>query len=456
MNSNRLIALVGGLAIGLAGFAYAESTPSQAAMQSELTALKARLAELEAKQSDTWLNERRAEEVKGLVREVLSDADTRASLLASGQVAGHDGKRFFLASEDGSFLLKIGSQVQFRYAYNSRNLEGTTTDENEFGFALHRVKLFFDGHIGSPRITYSIGLQVEKTDQDVLLNHAFFGYQLMDGVHIYLGEDKGPLLREELTSSKYQLAVERSAMNEVFTLGRVQGIWLKFDTDDNTKVTVSINDGTNTGEAESQDKKFSGDETDIALSARIDIRLAGQWSQMKDFSAWSGEETAVFVGGAVHYEIAETGGGTVTIPTATSTTTPADEFFVWTLDGSIESEGANLFGAIVGRHFNNIMGVNDIDEFGFVVQGGIMFIPDKSEFFARWEWVDPDVSHSVNIITVGNNFYMQKHNAKITTDVVWVLNSLRDLGGSSSLNLLGSTMDLRNQVAFRAQFQLVY
>ena len=269
MNSKRLIALVGGLAIGLASFAYAESAPSQAAMQSELATLKARLADLEAKQNDTWLNERRAEEVKSLVREVLSDADTRASLMADGVSAGHDGKRFFLASADGSFLLRAGAHVQFRYIYNSRNLEGTATDENEFGFQLRRVKLYFNGHIGSPRILYGIGLQADKNTEEVLIDHAWFGYKLMDGVMIFGGESKAPFLREETTSSKYQLAVERSLVNEFFTGGRIQGIWVNIEMDDHTKLAIAISDGANSGEAGSVSKDFYLDTTDFAMGARV-------------------------------------------------------------------------------------------------------------------------------------------------------------------------------------------
>ena len=453
MNSNRLIALVGGLVIGLAGFAHAESAPSQQAMQSELTALKARLAELEAKQNDTWLNERRAEEVKSLVREVLSDADTRASLMANGMSAGHDGKGFFLASEDGSFLLKVGGQIQFRYIYNSRNLEGANVDENEFGFQLRKAKLFFNGHIGSPRILFSIGLQADKATEVVLIDQAWFGYQVMDGVTVFGGENKGPFLREELTSSKYLLTVDRSSVNEFFTLGRVQGIWAKIKMDDNTKLTVAITDGANSGEAgSSATKDFYTDDTDFALTTRIDIRLAGQWKQMKDFAAWSGEEAATFFGAAFHWEIGETGDNQ-------ASSTGIDEFFAWTIDGSIECDGVNFYGAAVGLHNNNIGGVNDVDQFGFVLQGGMMLIPDKFEPFLRWEWIDPDTSHSVNLVTFGTNYYLHKHNAKITTDVVWALNSLSMISSSarsSSLGLRQDSTGQRNQVAFRAQFQLVY
>ena len=451
MNSKKLIALVGGLAIGLAGFAHAESAPSQTAMQSELSALKARLAELEAKQSDTWLNERRAEEVKSLVREVLSDADTRASLMASGVGAGHDGHHFFLASQDGSFLLNVGAQVQFRYIYNSRNLEGASVDENEFGFQLRKVKLFFNGHIGSPRITYGIGLQADKNSGGVLVDHAWFGYKLMDGVTIFGGESKLPFLREETTSSKYQLAVDRTVVNEFFTGGRIQGIWINIEMDDHTKLAVAITDGLNSGESGSVNKDFYRDNTDFALTLRVDSRLAGQWKQMKDFSAWSGEETAVFVGGAVHWEIAETGDNQSVLPGM-----PVDELVTWTIDGSIESEGANLFASVVGRHYNNLGGTNDMDTFGFVLQGGIMLIPDKFEPFFRWEWIDPDTSHAVNLVTVGTNYYLHKHNAKITTDLVWALNSLANIGGSSSLGLRNDSDGQKNQVALRAQFQLVF
>lgn len=448
MSSNKLIAFVGILAIGLGGVVHAESTPSQAAMQSELTALKTRLAELEAKQNDTWLNERRAEEVKSLVREVLSDADTRASLLANGLSAGHNGKHFFLASEDGSFVLNAGAQIQFRYIYNSRNRAGAAVDENEFGFQLRRAKLFFNGHIGSPRITYAIGLQTARNSETVFLDHAWFGYKLMDGVTVYGGESKAPFLREELTSSKRQLAVERSSVNEFFTAGRVQGVWTKIEVDDHTKLTVAITDGVNSGEAGGT-KDFHNDISDFALTARVDMRLAGQWAQMKDFAAWSGEETAMFVGGAFHWEIAETGDNQTSFP-------GIDDMFTWTIDGSIECEGTNLYAAIVGVHFNNIGGTNDIDQFGFVVQGGIMLIPDKFEPFLRWEWIDPDTTHAVNLVTVGTNYYLHKHNAKITTDLVWALNSLATIGASSSQGLLGDSVGQRNQVALRAQFQLVY
>ncbi len=76
------------LMMGAPGLVLAEPPGQNVDVAGELEALKAQLqtqqAEIEqlrADRGDTWLNQRRVEEVKALVQEVLADADTRASLL---------------------------------------------------------------------------------------------------------------------------------------------------------------------------------------------------------------------------------------------------------------------------------------------------------------------------------------------------------------------------------------
>ena len=49
------------------------------------------------------------------------------------------------------------------------------------------------------------------------------------------------------------------------------------------------------------------DDTDIALTARADVRLSGNWKQAKDFVDWARDEMGLFLGGAIHYEVSETG-----------------------------------------------------------------------------------------------------------------------------------------------------
>lgn len=126
------------------------------------------------------------------------------------------------------------------------------------------------------------------------------------------------------------------------------------------------------------------------------------------------------------------------------------------MDGSIEAEGSNLYVALVGFHPNNIGGDHDPDLYGFVLQGGTMLIPDKFEPFIRWELIEPAIAHEVNLITFGANYYLLKHNAKITTDIVWALNSMENIGSSSGLGLLDDQAGQRNQTVFRVQAQVLF
>ena len=162
MQRRRFKGLIAGTMVGVltAGGALA-ATPGNAgeveALRAEVAAMKARLAEFESKQSVNWLDERKAEQVKSLVREVLADADTRSSLLQDGATAGHNGKNFFLASEDGSFMMKISGQIQMRHIANFRDDDNSTSDdpgvdEFERGFETRRAKVEVSGHIADPRI----------------------------------------------------------------------------------------------------------------------------------------------------------------------------------------------------------------------------------------------------------------------------------------------------------------
>jgi hypothetical protein len=119
--------------------------------------LRQQVSQIQASSNENWLSERRQEEVKQLVREVLSDADTRASLLEGGMNAGYvPGKGFILSAEDGSFLMNIYGQMQIRYMWTDRKDPGAGQDAGENGFTLRRMKVGFKGYIGSPKIEYTM------------------------------------------------------------------------------------------------------------------------------------------------------------------------------------------------------------------------------------------------------------------------------------------------------------
>jgi len=453
--THTLMALGGSLVFGAATMAGAGTEKSDSEVQSEISALKQRIAELENKQERDWMSERRAEEVKSLIHEVLSDADTRASLLEDGITAGHDGEHFFLSSNDGAFRLNVSGQLQARYVYNNRSGSPATGQDNA-GFEMRRAKLGFSGHVADPRLSYNVRLashssfnEPDSPNQnggvnDVVVEKATIGYQLMDGLHVRVGRDKGPFLKEELIHSGRQLAVERSAVNQVFSTGYTEGVYLKYDAHDMVHLAAAITEGANSaGASFDAGTDFggapAGGATDFAATARADVKLAGEWGQAKDFAAWSGQPMAVFLGSAVHYEVDETGNG------ADNTKTIA-----WTVDGQVKRDGFGLYGAFVGAHNDSDGATGNADNFGSVLQGSYMVVPDEVEPFVRWEWINA----GTHLMTVGTNYYLNAHNAKFTFDVLWALDSFPM--AAQSHGLLADAPGEEDQVALRAQFQLLF
>ena len=448
----------------------------------ELGELRTEVAQLRSTQEDQWVNSRRKEELKSMISEVLADADMRSSLMGSHMTAGHNGKKFFLASEDGSFLLKMKGQIQFRYIGSFQDAGSGASaidDEAETGFVIRRAKLDFSGNVVDPRLGYAIQVAIDRSTNTAISDKIAISYGLSEGVTLWGGEDKAPFLREELTSSSRQQAVERSFVNEVFTMDKVQGVGLKIKKDD-WMAHVMINDGYKSGDGGTRQNRFTqtgvsqvnadtgadlsrgsvsgdfnDDQTDFAITARADFRFAGNWKQMKDFAAWDGEGKAIFVGTAIHYEVGETGDDAFN-----------NNFLSWTVEGSVEQGGTNLYAAIVGQHTDleaagasGQPSADDVDLLGVVVQAGFMMVPDKFEPFVRYEHVDFDnwfggAFDEVDIVTVGFNYYMKKHAAKFTLDLLYAFDPLpfRDEG----LGLQQDDADSDEQMVLRAQYQMLF
>ena len=145
-------------------------------------------------------------------------------------------------------------------------------------------------------------------------------------------------------------------------------------------------------------------------------------------------------------------------------------------DISAEFGGANLFVAGYLQRFSDHddaalpTNLDDATQIGLVAQAGAFVIPDKVELFGRYEYINFDcvyyrnsgagtqggtgnlAKNDLSLITVGANWYLQKHNAKFTVDLVWALDPVP--ANNSGSGLLTSADD--NQVALRAQWQLAF
>jgi hypothetical protein len=400
------------------------------------------------------------DEVRAIVAEMMSDAETRSSLLQGGG-AGYDGQ-FFLAGD--GFRLNVGGMIQFRYTMTFTDSDGFD-DGFESGFENRRTKLAFSGTLYDDWFFRVVG-GFDRSGDGFNLEDAYIGYTFEQGFKAMAGQFKAPVLREEMVRSSKQLAAERSATNEFFTHNWVQGIAAVFGGgEDDWKLYASINDGAN-----SQNSPFEGsNEADFAATARFEYKFAGEWSQFDDFTSRRGDDFAGMIGAAGHFQTGSFNNGFIG-----NTNNPADidiNLFLYTVDVSLEGDAWNLYAAFIGRYLELKTlgaGKQDLNDFGLVIQGGYRFT-DDFEVFARYDGIFADSDwgtsdDTFNFITFGINQYYHGHAAKATVDVVIALDELTDLyaiQNASGTGFVGPGLGLVNstndtQVAVRFQFQLLF
>jgi phosphate-selective porin OprO/OprP len=407
-----------------------------------------------------------SDEVRAIVAEMQADAQSRSSLLAAGG-AGHDGQ-FYLASPDGSFRLNVGGQIQFRYIMDFRDSSAAgVTDDFSNGFQTRRTKLTFDGNIINADWTYKVQTNFDRADGNAGLEDAWVAYNFGNGWKLQWGQFKLPFMREELVSSRRQLAVERSVVNEVFNQDYSQGVQVAYEELD-WRAALAFSDGFGSRNTDFNSLDAGGAsldaEADYAFTGRFEYKFAGDWKQFEDFTSEQGSPYAAMVGGALHWQ------------QDTNTGAPGDvdfQYLSYTFDASLEGDGWNLFGAFVGNHIEGRVAGTDtpkVDDYGIVLQGGYR-IQKETEIFARWDgiWLDSDVvatgNDNFNFITAGVNQYYAGHAAKATVDLVYAVDKTANLNGisnfahsggfpSTGLGMLGQ--DKTGEVAIRFQFQLLF
>ena len=380
------------------------------------------------------LNEQRAAEIGALVEDVLTDADTRVGLLANGALAGYE-KGFFIASPNGDFRLRINARLQYRFIYNHQ--DDGAEDDDRWGFENRRFRLAFSGHVFDPSWKYKIGGAFDRDGGAFETSDVYLEKDLGDGWSLRAGQFKGPFLREFFQSAFRQLAVDRSLVSAAFNQGRSDGVQLSRE-GERFAVYGLISDG-----FDNDDTAALDEDTEIAITGRVEWLAAGTWKQFRDFTSWSDDEFGLLLGAAAHYEKDEYG-------TAAG---PEEETFTWTIEASAEFGGAGLFAAFVGRHLDTA----SQDQYGLVVQGNIFLSPDQWECFARYEWGDDDTTgDDLSLLTVGVNRYFAGHDLKLTIDVGYAFNAVGELWASSGAGWRADAAGADGQAVLRTQFQLLF
>lgn len=420
------------------------------------------------------------DEVRSLVAEMMSDAETRSSLLQGGGMAGYDGG-FKVGSADGNWSMKVNGLIQFRYIANFRDDGEIGADEDDFtnGFQTRKTRVTFSGNAVNPNLTYFIALEnvgvgsrsFEDTDNDPNTpdelvstdasggwnaNDIYFGYNMENGWKIRGGQYKIGFLKEELISERNTLAIERGVMNAVFNQGRSQGVGFTYESND-WRWAFDFTDGFRSANTDIAD---SG-EAEYALTARGEWKWAGEWSALSDFTSKPGDASSGAVGFAAHWQQSTQSGAPADVDTDT---------WALTVDAQWESNGWSAFGAFVYNSSDtNAAGAPSVDNMGATIQVGYRW-NETSEVFAKWDGIfldddggtDPAFDDDIHFITAGYNHYFAGNAAKLSVDVIYAISETQNLvgsggtlaGGSTDLGILGQGDG--GEMALRAQFQLAF
>lgn len=373
--------------------------------------------------------------------------------LADDGTAGHTGSKAFFKSADGAHYMQIKGQLQSRYLFNKRN--NTGGDDTEYGFQIRRGKVQIKGNAFSKRIKFYMQLAAGRKINVLALEDAYVDMKLSKTLTFRAGRFKHPFLAEEMVSSKRQMAVERTSFNEFFTLNRTEGVQLQYQ-QGMVRARILAGDGAESGniggDPVTGSNDFDKDRVDFALTSRVELKLVGDSFKIsKDFTAWPGKATAVFVGGGLHYEKAE------------SDLDDAVDYRAWTADALLKTSGLSLFGAAAGST-RDPGGKNELNHFGYMAQAAY-HLASNLEPFARFESTDIDGAGTARVVTFGLNQYWEGHYLKLTADVVYGLDPLTEQlddepfgadGVSGGLGLRPDVDGESGQIAGRLQLQLVW
>ncbi len=390
------LCLLGVATLTLTSASFAGSD-TNADLQARLEAAEARISELSAATNANWLNDARADEIRGLVHDVLADADSRASLQGSSSTAGYN-NGFTIGNADGSMQMKINGLLQVRWIWddvdNRVDSMGAAIDNSEWGFETTRGLLNFSGTIASDygfNIRHDVGSAVG-------VDTWAYGTVDMGDWDFRAGNMKIGMTREWLINAEFQQAVERSYLGDSW--GNSDGIAADFGSD-NVNLSVMLSNGprSTTLTADSNESSWN-------LTGRLEYLMDGNWDDFDQFTSAPGSDGGMLFGvGLNHWD-----NGNVDVAGASNSGNDLAIDFQWNLDG------ANVYVSWV-RWDSALTSANPTN---LVAQIGY-YLTDQCECFARYQDFDPDFAglDSVNVFGVGFNYYMSGQNAKWTTDFNW-------------------------------------
>jgi hypothetical protein len=392
------------LAIGGAAFGTEQNNDTLA----QIAELKAQIASLKGAENGQWLTEQRASEIRGIVTDVLADAETRSSLQGAAAGSGYNGG-FFLSSADGNYSMKINVLEQIRWSFNnSENGTNPSTTTQANGFENKRTRLTFGGNMVDSSWNYKLSYYLAYSNDAEfsgqaapILADAFVSKDFSNGFTVTVGQFKLPFSAEynldagNLQFTDYSLA--NTVAGQIIGGGYGQGIQFGYSADQFRVHGAYVN----AISEQNQSWNAGSPGTEWALSGRAEFKFAGDWGQFNDAQSWKGEAFGAVAGLGYSSEMIDNAAGTN--PSAL------------TLDITVDFGGANVTGAYYWADADTTAGNNPT---AYVLAGGV-FLADDFELVARYESIDNDTgaNDSFGTFSVGGNWYVSKNAAKVSVDL---------------------------------------
>lgn len=398
MSLTKTVGFFAGTTLAIGGAAFGADQNSELA--AEVANLKAQIAEMKNSQGDAWLTEQRASEIRGIVTDVLADADTRSSLQGSGAGAGYNGG-FFMSSADGNYSMKLNVLEQVRWTFNNRNDAGTGEDQT-WGFENKRTRLTFGGNMVDSTWSYKVAYyfaysnDVEFDADGAVLADAFVSKDMGGGLSFTVGQFKLPFSGEYGTDAGNLQFNDYSTISNAFADGYGQGLMLSYSADAFRAAVAYVN-ALNQVDA---DWGAGSPSDEYALTGRAEFKLSGTWDQFNNAMSFRGEEMGVLIGAGLNWADSNTAGN--------------GDVFGATVDVTVDFGGANVMGAFYWDNNDDAPGGAE-NPYGFTLQGGV-FVSDDVELVARYEYGDLDTnldSNDFSTLTFGANWYMAQNTAKL-------------------------------------------
>ena len=353
------------LTLTSAGFAGSDTN---ADLQARIdAAVEARIAELTVGTNNNWLNDARSDEIRGLVHDVLADADTRASLQGSGSTAGYnDG--FTIASADGNWSLKMNGLLQTSWS----NVDEDDDDLQGWGFNSVNSWMNFSGTIAGD---YSYDVRYNWDDSSTEWANASFA--VGDGWDFTMGTQKVAASRISLIDDQNQLGIN----DEDYDVSN--GAALGY-TGDQMRAWIQLFN--NAGDGGNNDGQYD-------WNIRAEYMVEGNWGQFDQFTSADGGSAGTLLG--FSYMSVNSDGAT-------------DGDSDWTLDAQLQFGGSNLY--VAYNEFSDDDG-DDTDTL-YVAYG--IYLNEDWEAYVQYEDVSTDDDP---LWVLGVNNYWAGQNARWSTEL---------------------------------------